>query len=104
MIVFEFSLFSKECFPALIFKVKERHIRPSREQTSFCLEDGVAASIQAEVRCNIAVEELWFNCFAYYTVLPEGGMLQESRPYRATSTRTSIRKYGKKVVSSCKII
>ncbi|KAK4377077.1 hypothetical protein RND71_003373 [Anisodus tanguticus] len=30
-------------------------------------------------RKNIAIEELWLSCFAYYTVLPEGGMLQERR-------------------------
>ena len=30
-------------------------------------------------RKNIAIEELWLSCFAYYTVLPEGGMMQERR-------------------------
>ena len=30
-------------------------------------------------RKNIAIEELWLSCFAYYTVLPEEGMLQERR-------------------------
>ncbi|PHU04174.1 Protein trichome birefringence-like 42 [Capsicum chinense] len=91
----------------------------SRAMTCVMLHDGNPlgqSSLDSSSLCyrkNIAIEELWLSCFAYHTVLPKGGMLQECRvagtskgeAYSSiSSSRRSVRFYEASKHSSLSLI